>query len=184
MVETIISDIGFGFLDGLAADEFDPVAIRIQHKSNIVHTSFSKFLLEFAAQSFKTIASIFQSRNRNADMSKTATIRPSPVELPRIRISRMSFPITIRFLSAPIVSQFQNSFPRKLLFALVECIFSSIVGKEVQRELGFLEIPFLDYTHAEDVAIKFQRQLGILDTEHRVIENVRLWIGRHGLSGK
>jgi len=89
----------------------------------------------------------------------------------------MSCPIAVGLLGTPIVSQLKYSLPGKGGFPLVQRIFRRIICQKVEREFRLLEVPFLDETHAHDVPVKGQRLFGVLDSEHRVIEDVRAGIG-------
>ena len=92
----------------------------------------------------------------------------------------MGLPVAVWFLRPPIVGQLQDSLPLKGLLALIERILRRIISQEVQRKLGIVKVPFLDQAHAHDVPVELERFLRVLDTEHRVVEDVSRWLGRHG----
>jgi hypothetical protein len=94
----------------------------------------------------------------------------------------MSFPIIVSSLRAPVMGQLKNALPRKGRFALIKRILRGIIRQKVKREFSFFKVPFLDESHAHDVAVEFERFRGVLDAEHGVVEDVGagVCVGRHG----
>ena len=69
MIEPVIEDISFIFLQFLLIDEFDPVTVWIQDKGNVFHSSVAELLLERHAETLETGTGIFQGADRDADLS-------------------------------------------------------------------------------------------------------------------
>jgi hypothetical protein len=68
MIEPVVEDIGFIFLQFLLIDEFDPVAVWIQDKGNVFHSSVAELLLEGHPETLETGTGIFQGADRDADL--------------------------------------------------------------------------------------------------------------------
>lgn len=68
MIEPVIEDISLIFLCFLLVDEFDPVAVWVEGKGNVLHSSVGKLFLEGDAEALEAGTGVFQGADGDTDL--------------------------------------------------------------------------------------------------------------------
>jgi len=154
-------------LQRLLPDDLHPVAIRVKHKSNVLHPPISKLLLELVASIFKALTSCLKVVNRDTKVAEA---------LVRLCVAICDLVVRVVF-GAVVVCELHDTLAICPMVAVRNRLWA-IVCEEVKIELGVRVWQLIDQLHAQEL-IKFQTALGILDAKHRVVELVAAWIGSH-----
>ena len=88
-----------GLVHRVESDYLDPVAIRVERKCNVMHSSIAQFLLKLVASIFDTLTRSLNMVHADADMTEPFS---------RLRIAIGHLKIVVLF-GPMIVGQFQHS---------------------------------------------------------------------------
>lgn len=183
-------------LDALVLDHLDPVAIRIQQESHIVHPTVGQALLEVDLEQLEPLASLLEVIDRDTccrkyEHAKQTTDRGA-VELTNMAESlRLGVTIVVDgallLLSAVVPGQLQDTFPLSdtVFSALLDWWVGAGVPQEVQVETVIRVLSGPQQRHAHLLRVELQADLGILDAQHGVVQTVRAGVrgGRQVLIG-
>lgn len=124
---------GLSLLQRFLSNDFDPVAIRVQNKGNMLHPAISKLLLELVSGILETLASGLDVVHTNAGVAE-ATVR--------LFVAGVHGIIGV-VLSAVVVSQLDNTFAVHVGVAVGNGL-GTVVSHKVQIKLSLRKFIFLD----------------------------------------
>ena len=140
-------------LQRLLPDDLHPVAIRVKHKSNVLHPPISELLLEPVASIFKALASCLKVVNRDAKMAEA---------LVRLCVAIGDLVVRVVF-RAVVVCELDDALTICPMVAVRNRLWA-IVCEEVEVKLGVRVRQLINELHAQEL-IEFQTTLGILDAK-------------------
>jgi len=147
----------------LVGDDFDPVAIRVEDKSDALHLSIVGLLLERNTQLFQSVA----GRGDIIDGDGDVAVSPAWVT---VTVGVLEAWVVF---SSVVVRQLENTFSCEAglgLFLVCESTTCVVVRKEVEGKVVVDLLRVL--LHSEEVTVEFQGSLRVPDTEHGVVKPV------------
>lgn len=146
-------------------NNLNPVSIGIQNKSNVLHSTLIQLLLELDANLVESLTGSLNVVDSDGQMSETLGLGVSVV------VGELSV-----VLSAPVVGQLKQTLTvtGSRLVVLLEVL---IVRQEVESELCVLVNGGSEESHAQLLGVELNGLLGVLDSQHGVVESVRRGVG-------
>jgi hypothetical protein len=150
----------FGFLVIVSGNNFDPVTIGVKNEGNVAHTSIGKLLLELVTSILNSLAGGLDVVDRNTGVAE-ATVR--------LLVTVVDLVVGI-ILGSVVMSQLDETLSVKGALVVRQGL-RRIIAEEVEVELVIGELELLDKAHSQEL-IEFSGGLGVLDSNHRVVELV------------
>src|SRR5688572_13674639 len=153
--------------EGRCGQDLDPVTVRVLDEGETLHLAVVGPLHECDAMRIKVLGSGIDVRHCDADMAKTARFGIAVV---------ISGEVAVGF-GAPVMGQLERGFLAKHELGALRGIARNLFvhgpdeGHEIQRKPHVRKIELVQQRHPEDVAVEGYRTLGILDAQHRLIED-------------
>jgi hypothetical protein len=149
-------------------NDLDPVSIGIQNEGNVLHSTLVQLLLELDANLVEPLTGSLNVVNSNSQMAKALGLGVSVV------VREVSL-----VLGAPVVGQLEETFSVAGSGGVVH-LKVLIVRKEIKSELGVLVLGSSEESHAQLFSVELNGLLGVLDSQHGVVESVRRRVGLVG----
>lgn len=190
-----------GALDALVLDHLNPVVVRIQDKGDVAHATVSQALLEGNIDRVKSVAGRLEVIDRDTYraekihvLARTTrqTHRRDTVKLTDVAESlRLRITVVVDgallLLRAVVPCQLEQAFPLcdTVLRTLLDLGVRLGITQEIEIELGIGILNGPDQSHAHGLLVELQAGLGILDTQHGMVQTVgaRVSSGREILIG-
>lgn len=138
-IQVSLLDIS-SLLDRLLPDNLNPVSIRVQDKSDVVHPTISELLLELIPSILNPLAGRLNMVNRDTGVSK------SSVGLLVAVVDRVGGII----LRAVVVRQFNESLPISVGLAVRHSL-GAVISQEVEIKLVLRELELSNHFHANEL---------------------------------
>ena len=141
VVQSVASGVrGRAHVGVVAADDLDPVAVRVLGESNVLHATVGELLLKGVAGIFDSLASGLDVVDRDGDVAKAAVRFGVSVDHAVVGIT----------LGAVVVGEFENSVAIGPVAVALQGSRST-VGEEVEGKLVLGKVQLLDLVQSEEI---------------------------------
>lgn len=130
----------FSLLDGLLANDLDPVAVGVKHKGNVLHATVAQLLLELVPGVLDALAGRLQVVDTDAGVAEPAV---------RLRVTVDDLVVGV-VLGAVVVGELDDALAVHKRVAVGGGL-GAVVSEKVQVKLGIGVFDLVDDAHSEEL---------------------------------